>query len=127
MTSPDVPSLAQPPRDGEFGIAPGVHDLVSAGVADRLGFKALYMSGYAVAAWRLAMPDAGQAACRDRVERVRQIVEPTSAPRRTDTSAPARHRPGPRQRCDGVAVPGGEEGRRSGSPSFATKIDTKAQ
>ena len=31
---------------GEFIVAPGVFDMVSAKLADRLGFKALYMTGY---------------------------------------------------------------------------------
>ncbi|MCH2488429.1 MAG: isocitrate lyase/PEP mutase family protein, partial [Erythrobacter sp.] len=42
--------------------------------------KALYMSGYGVAASHLGMPDAGYATYRDMVDRVRQIVERTSAP-----------------------------------------------
>ena len=48
-TSHNIPSLAQRLRDDEFVTAPGVYDLVSARVADRFGFKALYMSGYGVA------------------------------------------------------------------------------
>ncbi len=79
-TSHKIPSLAQRLRDDEFVTAPGVYDLVSARVADRIGFKALYMSGYGVAASHLGMPDAGYATYRDMVDRVRQIVERTSAP-----------------------------------------------
>ncbi len=80
MTTGSIPSLAQCLRDGEFIAAPGVFDLVSARVADRFGFKALYMSGYGVAASHLGMPDAGYATYRDMVDRVRQIVERTTAP-----------------------------------------------
>ncbi len=73
MTAENVPSLARRLRDGEFITAPGVFDLVSARVADRFGFKALYMTGYGVAASHLGMPDAGYATYRDMVDRVRQI------------------------------------------------------
>jgi len=59
--SHDIPSLAQRLRDDEFVTAPGVYDLVSARVADRIGFKALYMSGYGVAASHLGIPDTGYA------------------------------------------------------------------
>ncbi len=80
MTAENVPSLARRLRDGEFITAPGVFDLVSARIADRFGFKALYMTGYGVAASHLGMPDAGYATYRDMVDRVRQIVARTSAP-----------------------------------------------
>ena len=80
MTTEGIPSLAQCLRDGEFITAPGVFDLVSARVADRFGFKALYMTGYGVAASHLGMPDAGYATYGDMVDRVRQIVARTSAP-----------------------------------------------
>ena len=33
---------------GEFILAPGVFEMFSAKVADRIGFKALYMTGYGV-------------------------------------------------------------------------------
>ena len=80
MTTDGIPSLAQCLRDGEFVTAPGVFDLVSARVADRFGFKALYMTGYGVAASHLGMPDAGYATYGDMVDRVRQIVARTSTP-----------------------------------------------
>ena len=80
MTTTSDNSVAQCLRDGEFVTAPGVFDLVSARMADRFGFKALYMTGYGVAASHLGMPDAGYATYQDMVERVRQIVERTSTP-----------------------------------------------
>jgi len=73
-------SIAQCLRDGEFVMAPGVFDLISARTADMLGFRALYMTGYGVAASLLGRPDAGYATYTDMVGRVRQICERTSTP-----------------------------------------------
>ena len=42
--------LANAVRRGEFVIAPGVYDMISARLADRLGFQALYMTGYGTVA-----------------------------------------------------------------------------
>ena len=39
-------ALARRIRAREFTIAPGVFDMISARVADRAGFDALYMTGY---------------------------------------------------------------------------------
>ena len=33
---------------GEFILAPGVFEMFSARIADRMGFKALYMTGYGI-------------------------------------------------------------------------------
>jgi 2-methylisocitrate lyase-like PEP mutase family enzyme len=43
-------SLAQRLRQPGLITAPGVFDLISARVADRLGFDALYMTGYGTVA-----------------------------------------------------------------------------
>lgn len=64
----------------EFVLAPGVYDMISALIADRLGFKALYMTGYGVSASHLGLPDAGLATYSDMVSRVTQIVNGTSTP-----------------------------------------------
>ncbi len=40
---------------------PGIHDLVSARLAEATGFEAIYMSGYGVVASGLGLPDAGLA------------------------------------------------------------------
>ena len=52
--------------------APGVYDMISARIADGLGFSALYMTGYGVSA-SLGLPDAGLASYTEMVERVAQI------------------------------------------------------
>ncbi|MFP6688016.1 MAG: hypothetical protein VCD31_01660 [Alphaproteobacteria bacterium] len=57
-------------KKGEFVTAPGVFDMVSARIADRMPFKALYMTGYGVAASHLGVPDAGIASFGDVVSPV---------------------------------------------------------
>src|SRR5687768_8261203 len=61
-------------------VAPGVYDLVSAKLADRAGFDALYMTGYGTVASHLGYPDAGLATYSDMVGRVRQIAGGTRTP-----------------------------------------------
>ena len=63
-----------------FVVAPGVFDLISARLADRMGFGALYMTGYGATASHLGLPDAGLATYTDMVSRVRAIAEATQTP-----------------------------------------------
>ena len=63
-----------------FVSAPGVYDPVSALVAEQVGFKALYMSGYSVSAGLLGVPDAGLISYREMVDRVAAISRVTSLP-----------------------------------------------
>lgn len=65
---------------GELTIAPGIYDGISARMADSMGFDALYMTGYGIAASHLALPDAGLATYTQMVERVRTFAERTSTP-----------------------------------------------
>ena len=67
-------------EQGEFICAPGVFDLISARIADRFEFPALYMTGYGVVASSLGLPDAGLASYSDMVERVDRIASATSTP-----------------------------------------------
>ena len=64
----------------KFITAPGVYDMISARIADRLSFDALYMTGYGVAASHLGVADAGIASFGDVVSRVRTIAEGTNTP-----------------------------------------------
>lgn len=61
-------------------LAPGVYDMISAKLADRLGFPALYLSGYGLAASHLGVPDAGLASYADVLARVRVVASGTDAP-----------------------------------------------
>ena len=74
------PRLKQAIEAKDFILAPGVFDLISALVADRAGFKALYVTGYGTVASYLGLPDAGIATYRDMVERIGQIVKMTNTP-----------------------------------------------
>lgn len=61
-------------------VAPGIHDMVSARVADAIGFDALYMTGFGVVASHLGLPDAGLATYSDMVGRVRLMADGIRAP-----------------------------------------------
>ncbi|PHR17547.1 MAG: carboxyvinyl-carboxyphosphonate phosphorylmutase [Hoeflea sp.] len=74
------PRLKQAIEAKDFILAPGVFDLISALVADRAGFKALYVTGYGTVASYLGLPDAGIATYRDMIERIAQIVKMTNTP-----------------------------------------------
>ena len=74
------PRLKQAIEAKDFILAPGVFDLISALVADRAGFKALYVTGYGTVASYLGLPDAGIAPYRDMIERIAQIVKMTNTP-----------------------------------------------
>jgi len=65
---------------GQFIVAPGVFEMLSAKIVQRLGFEALYMTGYGISVSYLGQPDAGLATYTDMVSRARTIVEGTSAP-----------------------------------------------
>lgn len=73
-------TLAQLIRSGKFVSAPGVYDMISARIADAMGFDALYMTGYGVTASHLGLPDAGLASYTDMVSRVGQIAQGTKTP-----------------------------------------------
>ncbi|MEM0906323.1 MAG: isocitrate lyase/PEP mutase family protein [Pseudomonadota bacterium] len=72
--------LRQAIEAGETILAPGVYDMLSALMADRLGFTALYVTGFGVSASHLGLPDAGFATYTDMVSRVSQIVAGTNTP-----------------------------------------------
>lgn len=74
------PALKQALHSGDIVVAPGVYDLISALVADRMGFPALYVTGYGTVASSLGLPDAGLASYRDMLERISQIVARTRTP-----------------------------------------------
>jgi 2-methylisocitrate lyase-like PEP mutase family enzyme len=73
-------TLAERLKKPGLVVAPGVFDLISAKIADRLGFDCLYMTGYGVVASHLGLPDAGLATYSDMVGRVAQIAKMTETP-----------------------------------------------
>jgi len=65
---------------GDFIVAPGIFDMISAKVADGLGFTALYATGYGTVASYLGVADAGVATYSDMVLRMGQMAQATKAP-----------------------------------------------
>ncbi|MBX3552813.1 MAG: isocitrate lyase/PEP mutase family protein [Pseudolabrys sp.] len=80
MTDKASLSLAQRLKQPGLISAPGVFDMVSAKIADTMGFDALYMTGFGVVASHLGLPDAGLATYSDMIGRVRQIAGGTRTP-----------------------------------------------
>lgn len=73
-------SLRERLRQPETLVAPGIFDMISAKVAQDVGFDALYMTGYGVVASKVGLPDAGLATYSDMVERVGTIAGGVNAP-----------------------------------------------
>jgi 2-methylisocitrate lyase-like PEP mutase family enzyme len=69
--------LAQRLKQPGLVVAPGVFELISAKIADGMGFDCLYATGYGVVASHLGLPDAGLATYSDMVGRVAQIAKMT--------------------------------------------------
>ncbi len=67
-------------KKGHLVSAPGVFEMVSAKMADQMGFEALYMTGYGTVASYLGLPDAGLASYADMVNRVAQYAAITDTP-----------------------------------------------
>jgi 2-methylisocitrate lyase-like PEP mutase family enzyme len=74
------PRLKQKLQRGEFIVAPGVFDMMSAMLAERVGFDAVYASGYWLTASYLGIPDAGLATYTDMLDRVTKVAEKSSVP-----------------------------------------------
>lgn len=65
---------------GQFIAAPGVFDMISARVADGMGFPALYATGFGMVASHLGIADAGVATYTDMVGRAGQIARGCRTP-----------------------------------------------
>ncbi len=74
------PRLKQKIDAGEFIVAPGVFDMISAMLAERVGFDAVYASGFWLTASHLGIPDAGLATYTEMLSRVSKVVEKSSVP-----------------------------------------------
>lgn len=74
------PSLRSLLKKGELLVAPGVFDGISVRVANQVGCKALYMTGFGTVGSHLGLPDAGIACYRDMVDRVRTLSGLSDAP-----------------------------------------------
>jgi len=74
------PVLRQMIEARDFVAAPGVYDLISALIADRMGFKALYVTGYGTVASSLGLPDAGLATYSQMIEQIGRIADMAKTP-----------------------------------------------
>lgn len=72
--------LAKKIRSRELLVVPGVYDMISARIADRLSFDAIYMTGYGVSASHCGLPDAGLASYTEMVSCAQLIATGTSTP-----------------------------------------------
>jgi 2-methylisocitrate lyase-like PEP mutase family enzyme len=64
------PRLRSALGSGRFVVAPGIFDMISARIADRMGFECLYATGFGTVASHLGVADAGIATYTDMVGRV---------------------------------------------------------
>jgi 2-methylisocitrate lyase-like PEP mutase family enzyme len=61
-------------------VCPGVHDSLTAAVADQIGFDAIYMTGYGTSLSRIGYPDAGFVTMPEMVENAGSIQERIDVP-----------------------------------------------
>lgn len=64
---------------GDFFVVPGIHDMISAVVADRVGFDVIYGSGYWLTASSLGLPDAGLASYTQMLDRMTTLKNTSKA------------------------------------------------
>ena len=80
MTADKRDALAARIRRREWTSLPGVFEMISARIADGMGFPALYMTGYGTVASYLGVPDAGLATYTDMLDRVAKFAEVCRTP-----------------------------------------------
>ncbi|HBZ44562.1 MAG TPA: carboxyvinyl-carboxyphosphonate phosphorylmutase [Maritimibacter sp.] len=73
------PSLKAALERGEFVVAPGIHDMITAVVSNKVGFDFVYSSGFWGTASQQGIPDAGIATYTDMVGRVETLCRTVNA------------------------------------------------
>lgn len=68
------PILREKLDRGEFIVAPGLHDMIAASVANKVGFDIVYGTGYWLTASSLGLPDAGIATYTQMLDRMATLV-----------------------------------------------------
>jgi 2-methylisocitrate lyase-like PEP mutase family enzyme len=76
----DSPTLQERIEDPAILVAMGAHDPLTALIAQRAGFEALYHGGYAVAAHHHGLPDIGMVGLAEMVQSVRRVKAVTATP-----------------------------------------------
>jgi 2-methylisocitrate lyase-like PEP mutase family enzyme len=74
------PALAEKLRRGDFIVAPGIQDMITAVIANDVGFDAVYGTGYWLTASALGLPDAGIASVTQMTDRMATLVRSSNAP-----------------------------------------------
>lgn len=69
------PSLKAALESGQFVAAPGVHDMITAKIANKVGFDFVFASGYWMTASAYGLPDAGIATYTQMLDRVATLCE----------------------------------------------------
>jgi 2-methylisocitrate lyase-like PEP mutase family enzyme len=80
MTPSKRSILKQKLASKEIVVAPGIFDMISVRLADRMGFDSLYMTGFGTVASYLGEPDAGLATYTDMVNRVAAFCGASQTP-----------------------------------------------
>lgn len=73
------PSLKAALASGQFVLAPGIHDMITAVVSNKVGFDFVYASGYWMTASTLGLPDAGIASYTQMLDRVATLCRTSAA------------------------------------------------
>ena len=74
------PAIRKKLEAKEFFIAPGAYDMLTALLANRLGFECVYAPGYWMVASTFGLPDVGLATYTEMLERVTRLVDASTAP-----------------------------------------------
>ncbi|WP_421761319.1 isocitrate lyase/PEP mutase family protein [Devosia sp.] len=73
------PSLRAALESGEFVAAPGIHDMITAVVSNKVGFDFVYATGFWMTASAYGLPDAGIASYTQMVDRVATLCRTANA------------------------------------------------
>lgn len=76
MTKPNLRAAIE---SGTFVSAPGIHDMIAAVVANKVGFDFVYATGYWLTASAYGLPDAGIATYTEMLDRVSTLVRTSNA------------------------------------------------
>lgn len=74
------PLLREKLARGDFIVAPGIQDMITAAVARNVGFDAVYGTGYWLTASAYGLPDAGIASVTQMTDRMATLVASSNAP-----------------------------------------------
>ena len=72
-------SLSAALAAGEFVLAPGIHDMITAVISNKIGFDFVYASGYWLTASAYGLPDAGIASYTQMLDRVATLCRTVDA------------------------------------------------